>query len=72
MLESGVEAAEEHSVRRARQVVSKCPHASTSQGEPNPKKAKKGSEAKRASTSQGEPNPKKAKKGSEAEPKNLK
>ena len=38
MLESGAGAA-------ARQVMSKCPYASTSQGEPIPKKDKKGSEA---------------------------
>ena len=37
--------AEKHSVRNARQVMSKRPRASTSQGEPDPKKAKKGSEA---------------------------
>jgi len=44
-LESGAGAAEEHSVRKARQVVSKRPRATTSQGKPSPKKAKKGSEA---------------------------
>jgi len=44
VLESSVGAAKEHPVRRARQVVSKHPRASTSLGEPSPKKAKKGSE----------------------------
>jgi len=45
MYEPVVEAAEEHPVRRAQHVVSKRPRASTSQGKPSPKKAKKGSEA---------------------------
>jgi len=45
VLESDAGAAEDHPVRRARQVVSKHHGASTSLGEPSPKKAKKGSEA---------------------------
>ena len=45
VLESGAGAAEEHPVRKARQIVSKRPRVSTSQGEPSPKKAKKGSKA---------------------------
>ena len=45
MLESGAGAAEGHPIRKAQQVVSKRPRASTSLGEPSLKKAKKGSEA---------------------------
>ena len=43
-LESGAGAAEEHPVRRTRHVMPKRPRASASQGEPSPKKARKGSE----------------------------
>ena len=45
VLESGAGATEEHPVRRTRQVMSNRPHASTSQGEPSLKKAKKWSKA---------------------------
>ena len=43
--ESREEATEEQLTRRIRHTVSKRPRASTFQGEPNPKKTKKGSEA---------------------------
>jgi len=43
--ESRAEAAEEQPTRRIKQAVSKRPYAPTSQGEPNPKKTKKESEA---------------------------
>ena len=45
MSEPVVGAAEEHPVRRAQNVMSKRPQASASQGEPSPKKVRKGSEA---------------------------
>jgi len=44
-LESGAGAAKEQPTRRIRQVVPKRPRASASQGEPSPKKVRKGSEA---------------------------
>ena len=42
---SGAEATEEHPIRRTRYVVPKRPRTFASQGEPSPKKARKGSEA---------------------------
>ena len=44
-LESGARVAEEHLIRRTRHAVPKRPRASASQGEPSPKKVRKGSEA---------------------------
>jgi len=43
--ESGVGAVEEQPTRKTRHAVPKCPRASASQGTPNQKKARKGSEA---------------------------
>ena len=45
-LEPRVVAAEEQSTRRSHQAVAKRPRGSTSQGEPSPKKVRRGSEAK--------------------------
>ena len=45
VLESRAGVAEEYPIRRAQQAVPKRPRSFASQGEPSPKKARKGSEA---------------------------